>query len=110
MADGSEMGMWHLIGTSIGGLTAGVASVLGLNRVRGRSMETNVDDIEHLRQQIAALQSAAAAAVEFQKTMNRIEQSLVRLFERMETLEKAVSRLEGFEAGRRSREHERGDT
>lgn len=109
MADDGQMSVWLMAGTAIGGIITGIGSVFGVNKVRGKSGDERLGELEQVKQQVAALQVTAGQSVAYQETLNRVDRSLNRLHERMEALEKSVSRLEGYEAGRRSREHDRGE-
>lgn len=109
MTDDGQMGMWVWIGSMLGGILTGVGSVLGINKVRGKSGEDNVSELELLKRQVSALEVSAGQAQVFQDTVNQIHDSLKRLHQRMDELDKKVARLEGYEDGRRSRERIRGE-
>jgi hypothetical protein len=105
MSSSGDSSIWVLIGTAIGGMFAGVGSVFGLNKARGRAGEGSVSEaeVDAIKAKVVALEVTVGQHQIFLETMNQINQTLRKIEERMGLVEKCVARIEGYEEGRKAR-------
>ena len=110
MSEPSDTNIWFLLGSACGGVFAGVGSVLGLNRVKGKGGENGVSELDKVRIDLDETRKMVSNHEVFYQTttitMQQIHRSLERLHERMDGLEKSVARIEGIDEGRKSRKGE----
>jgi hypothetical protein len=111
MAETSDVSIWVTVGSAIGGLFAGVGSVLGINKMRTLEPVKNGEgtvsrqELDTVRAELAQAKITIAEHGVFIDTVKQIHDSLKRIHERIDGLDTKLARMEGFDAGRKSMEH-----
>jgi hypothetical protein len=112
MAETTDTTIWVTVGSAIGGIFAGIGSILGINRFRGGKPVENREvalnngvtrtEIDVLRSDLSAAQQTLAQHSVFIDTVKQIHDSLKRIHERIDMLDVKLARMEGFDAGVKS--------
>jgi hypothetical protein len=110
MADPQETSSWFAAGGALAGLLMGIGSVFGINKMRGddHSREGDVlvskDELEAVKKQVATQEVTLAQHSIFIETLKEINDSLKRIHKRLDDVDRKMARMEGYDAGVKSRE------